>query len=130
MRSAAERGFTLLEVLVAMVVLAVAVVAVLQLLGGGLRLARASADHVGATLLASARLSELGPDPLEEQEVEGREGEYRWTRRVTLAPELLPVPHDAAGTDSVRLARVSVEVHWGTNRHVELVTLRAFLVKP
>ena len=120
-----QSGFTLMETLVALVVTAVAVVAALELFGGGLRLARASADHLGATLLASAKLSELTLDPLEEGTTEGTEGEYRWTRRVTADPTLLPQEVDPATPGPVRLARVSVDVRWGRNRHVELVTLRS-----
>jgi general secretion pathway protein I len=125
-----EEGFTLFEVLVAMIVLVVAVVAVLQLFGGGLRLARASADHVTATLLASAKLSEVLPGPLEEEELEGEEGAYHWSRRVVLTPDLRPVEPAEPKMDTVRLAQVTVEVRWGANRRVELVTLRAWGVKP
>lgn len=124
-----DGGFTLLEVLVALIVLSVAVVAALQLFGGGLRLARASADHLDATLVAAAKLSELTLEPLEEGITDGTEGDYRWTRRVTFTPELLPEEPDASKSNLVRLARVSVEVRWGTNRHVELVTLRAWGVR-
>lgn len=130
MRPRSHAGFTLLEVLVAMFVLAVAVVAVLQLLGGSLRLASVSAEHVAATLLATAKLSEVGAEALEEGETRGEEGEYRWTRRIASDQELLPVRPARSDADTVRLARVSVEVEWGKNRRVELVTLRAWGVKP
>ncbi len=119
-----------MEVLVALVVLASAVVAVLQLFGGGLRLAQASSDQLAATLLASAKLSELALDTPEEGASEGIEGEYRWTRRVALEPALLPLEPSATSTGRVRLARVSVEVRWGKNRRVELVTLRAWRANP
>ena len=75
----------------ALVVLATTVVAVLQLFGGGLRLARTAGDHADAALLASAKLAELEPGPLTEGAIEGVEGPYRWIRRVTLDPSLLPV---------------------------------------
>jgi general secretion pathway protein I len=125
-----ETGFTLLEVLVALLVLGVAVVAALGLVGGALRLARASADHVEATLLAQAKLAEAGVPPLEETQVDGTQGPYRWSRRVVLDPKLLPGPPEDPDKETVRLARVSVEVEWGVNRRVELVTLRAWGVKP
>jgi len=119
-----QSGFTLIEVLVALVVLSVAVVAVLQLFGGGLRLARASGDHLEATLLASTMLSELAWETLEEGTTEGSDGAFRWSRQVTVDPALLPEEPDPAQPDTVRLARVSVDVRWGRNRHVELVTIR------
>ncbi|MBI4011917.1 MAG: prepilin-type N-terminal cleavage/methylation domain-containing protein [Candidatus Rokubacteria bacterium] len=119
-----QGGFTLIEVLVALVILAVAVLAALQLFGGGLRLARASADHLEATLLASQKLAELGFQPLEEGTTDGTEGEYRWTLHVVPDASLSPEEPDPVRQPAVRLARVSVDVRWGKNRHVELVTLR------
>jgi general secretion pathway protein I len=123
-----DEGFTLLEVLVALVVLATAVVAVLQLFGGGLRLARAAGDHADAALLASSKLADLEPGPLTEGATEGTDGPYRWTRRVTLDPSLLPVEPDTPETMLIRLARVNVEVQWGQGRRFELVTLRAWRI--
>jgi hypothetical protein len=109
---------------VALFVLSVAVVAVLQLFGGGLRLVRASGDHLDATLLASGKLAELSGAPLEEGTTEGTEGDYRWSLRVAEDPSLLPEEPDPATPDAVRLARVTVDVRWGRNRHVELTTIR------
>jgi general secretion pathway protein I len=121
-----DTGFTLLEVLVALVVLATTFVAVLQLFGGGLRLVRAAGDHSDAALVASARLADLESGPLREGTTEGADGPYRWTRRITLEPGLLPVEIDTPETARIRLARVSVEVRWGQGRHFELVTLRVW----
>ena len=123
-----DEGFTLLEVLVALVVLSTTVVAALQLFGGGLRLARAAGDHANAALLASAKLADLQPGPLTEGTDQGTEGSYRWTRRVTLDPSLLPVEPDTPETITIRLARVSVEVRWGQGRRFELATLRAWRI--
>jgi general secretion pathway protein I len=123
-----DKGFTLIEVLVALVVLATTVVAVLQLFGGGLRLARAAGDHTEAALLASAKLADLEPGPLAEGSTEGTDGPYRWTRRVTLDPALLPVPPDTPEAMLIRLARVSVEVQWGQGRRFELATLRVWRI--
>jgi type II secretion system protein I len=118
------RGFTLIEVLVALLVLSIAVVAVLQLFGGGLRLARASSDHLEAILLAEARMTEIGGQTLEEGVSEGTEGVYRWARRVVVDPSLLPDDQEPEIGPRLRLARVTVEVRWGRNRQVELVTVR------
>lgn len=123
-----DEGFTLLEVLVALVVLATTVVAVLQLFGGGLRLARAAGDHANAALLASAKLADLEPGPLTEGSTEGTDGPFRWTRRVTLDPALLPVEPDTPEAMLIRLARVSVEVQWGQGRRFELATLRVWRI--
>ncbi len=116
-------GFTLIEVLVALLVMSIAVVAVLQLFGGGLRLARAAGDSLEATLLAESKLSELAGETLVEGTTEGTDGDYRWSRRVTVDRSLLPDDDRDAGSPA-RLARVAVEVRWGRNRRFELVTLR------
>jgi general secretion pathway protein I len=123
-----DQGFTLLEVLVALVVLATTVVAALQLFGGGLRLARTAGDHADAALLASAKLADLEPGPLTEGETVGADGPFRWTRRVTLQPALIPVEPENPGWVGLRLARVNVEVRWGQNRRFELATLRVWRV--
>jgi general secretion pathway protein I len=125
-RGRPEAGFTLLEVLVALVILSVTLVAALQLVGGSLRLARASADHVAATLLADGLLAETGPGPLPEGRRQGSDGPYRWVREVTAAEALRPFAPDEPGADAVRLARVRVTVSWGRDRRVELTTLRAW----
>ncbi|MGH7266728.1 MAG: type IV pilus modification PilV family protein [Candidatus Rokuibacteriota bacterium] len=124
-----QAGFTLLEVLVALVILTVTGVAVLQLFGGGLRLARASGEHLEATLLATAKLAELPAGSVEEEVTDGTEGPYRWTRQVTIDPALLPFDANAPQAERVRIARVSVDVRWGRNRHVELITLRTWGVR-
>jgi general secretion pathway protein I len=123
-----DQGFTLLEVLVALVVLGTTVVAILQLFGGGLRLARAAGDQVDAALLANAILADLEPGPLTEGATEGTDGPYRWTRRVTLEPGLLFVDPGSTEAVQIRLARVNVEVRWGQSRQFELVTLRAWRI--
>src|SRR5262249_52325808 len=63
---AGEAAFTLMEVLVALLLLGLVGVACLQLVGGGLRLVRNAGDHVDATLLADAKLAELMPSDLVE----------------------------------------------------------------
>ena len=127
-RTARDDGFTLLEVLVALVILSTTVVAALQLFGGGLRLARTAGDQSDAALLASAKLAEVDPGPLTEGTEEGNDGPYHWSRRVTLVPSLLPIEQDTPEAVSIRLARVKVEVRWGQSRRFELATLRTWRI--
>jgi general secretion pathway protein I len=125
-----EHGFTLIEVLVALVILGVTAVAILQLFGGGLRLVGASAGYLDATLLASAKLSEAAAEEIEEGVTEGDEGAYRWMRRVRLDPDLIPLEPTQPEAATLRIARISIEVRWGKNRRVELETLRTWSVRP
>lgn len=129
-RPSRSAGFTLLEVLVAMVILAVAVTAVMQLFGQGLRLARASGEHLTATLLASQKLAELTQAVIEPGTSQGTEGEYRWQATVRPAPDLEPVEPPEGTRPTAKLLQVGVRVEWGRGRVVELTTLRAVEVKP
>ncbi len=113
-------GFTLLEVLVAMVVLSVAVVTLIQLASQGLRLLKLSSDHQEAALLAD-RLVRAADDSIEGIAA-GQEGQFTWERRA----RLVAVPDELAPVSGPppRLLALSVAVHWGTGRTVEVVTLR------
>ena len=114
-----RRGFTLLEVLVALAILSVAVVSMIQLFGQGLRLLKVSGDYQQAVLLADQKAREV--ETVREGVEAGREGDFKWERRatVTTVPEELTV----FGPAPVRLYRVTVQVRWG-GRSVEVATLR------
>lgn len=114
-----ERGFTLLEVLVALVILALTVVTLLQLGAQGLRLVTRSGDYQDAALLAD-RLAR-GTAPAEGVEA-GVEGPLAWERRVSevATPEELAAPDGPAP----RLLAVTVTVRWGAERSLQLASLR------
>src|SRR5208283_2058795 len=63
MRHPRTRGFTLLEVLVATVIMAIAVTALLSGLSGAVRNASRLRDHDRVALLARLRMNELLVDP-------------------------------------------------------------------
>ena len=115
----APGGFTLLEVLVALAILSVAVVASIQGFAQGLRLLKLAGDHQDATLLADQKLREV-VTPAEGRE-QGAEGPYRWERTVKRveAPELTP----PGGLPVWQVWQIEVRVQWGS-RQVELATLR------
>ena len=122
----ADAGFTLLEVLVAVVILSVAVVTLVQLVSQTLRLLKLSSDYQEAVLLAD-RVTRAGEVSIEGVET-GQEGRFSWERRATL----VAVPDDLApvGSASPRLLALSVAVHWGTGRTLEVATLRLAPANP
>ena len=120
----ADAGFTLLEVLVAVVILSVAVVTLVQLASQGLRLLKLSSDYQEAVLLADrvARAPDASPDASIEGVETGHEGPFNWERRAIL----VAVPDDLApvGSAAPRLFALSVAVRWGNGRTLEVATLR------
>lgn len=75
-----ERGFTLLEVMVATAIMAVGIVGALELFSGSLRLAGDAERQSKATVLARSLVDEeLWRDVLEVSERSGTEGGFSWS---------------------------------------------------
>ena len=113
-------GFTLIEVLVALAILSLAVVACIQGFAQGLRLLKLAGDHQHAMLLADEKMREV-VDPKEGRE-SGTEGRLWWERTTQLleTPDLTP----AGGAERGRVYEIGVRVAWEEKRQVEIRTLR------
>ena len=128
-RARAQRGFSLLEVLVAFVILALVATALFRLFGGALGNAGIAEDASRAVLVAQSRLdaarTELRADSGTEDD-----GRIAWTTRVEpWEPPDTPAPlGTATQMIATQLYRVSVEVRYpgagGRERALELSTLR------
>ena len=120
------RGMTLIEVLVAFIVLSVTMAVIMQIFSGGMRNARLAESYSRAVLLAESRMAAVGLErPLALGEESGQVG-YDMQWRVSVSPA-----EEEATTNTqlmpVRLYRVRVTAAWGEDgrqRQVELVTLR------
>lgn len=117
-----RRGFTLLEILIAFAIMAVALGALMQAFSTGLESSSAARDYAVATMHARSKLEEVGITiPLEAGTATGRfQDGYRWrvdiARADAEAEAAEAVPLDAYG--------VEVSVAWGDRRSVSLETLR------
>ena len=128
-----QTGFSLLEVLVAFVILALVGTTLFRLFGASLNNASAADEYSRAAIYAESRLALAAVDyPLHEANDQGTsdDGRYAWSSRVE--------PYVAPGTtdDQARLAqllpmrlwRVSVTVAWpgegGNQRSISLSTVR------
>lgn len=115
-----SRGFTLLEVLVALTILGLAIVAIMQLSSQGLRLIHLSEDYQQAVLVAD-RVAR-STDAVQEGVDAGQAGRFQWERRLTLVP--VPEELTPGAGPQLRLYALSVAVRWGRNRALELASLR------
>ena len=90
-------GFTLIEVLTAMMVLSIALVTIFQLFSGGLRAARRAGEVGTATFLARRTMEELLLSPaMAPGEMEGDLAEgYSWYAETTEFPPGEPDPDPA-----------------------------------
>jgi general secretion pathway protein I len=130
-RPAREAGFTILEVLVAFVLLAVTLGALLQVFSTGLRDAQLADEYARAVLMAQSRLAGFtAAEAPQEGTVSGRDDPFAWTLTAAAYDERQEDPEAQAQGEynlRVRLLRVESKVSWraadGRDRNVRLVTL-------
>lgn len=124
-----SRGFSLLEVLVAFVILALALGVLMRIFSGGLGNIGAAEHYSRAVAIAESELASVGVEsPLAEGERTGEvEPGYTW-RTAVQHFEASTQPMEGAFLP-IDLYQVDVTVNWGsattTPRFVRFVTLRA-----
>lgn len=130
-----ERGFTLMEVLIATSVAAIGIVAALELFSGSTRLAGASTDQTRALVIARSVMDQvLWRIDIEDGTESGEVDEYHWTREiVTIEPSLGRSDTDELGerdeeSEDFELKGVAVIVSWtnagGVDKEVRLSSAR------
>lgn len=110
-----QEGFSLVEMLAALVILGLALGALYQAASGATRNARVSAEYAIATTLAESQLDAfLVTQPSEEERTQGQFGVYRWEGWVELIPE-----REESGIGWIRL-----RVSWPGEGQPRTVSLR------
>ncbi|MBI5749414.1 MAG: prepilin-type N-terminal cleavage/methylation domain-containing protein [Nitrospinae bacterium] len=142
-----EWGFTLLEVMVAIVILGLGLTVVFELFSGGLKSVEISNDYSNAVILANKKMSELS---LKEMLKAGKEeGDFPGEEKYKWEVEIIPYKVDektrffadaqndrregAHNDNPVKIYRLDVRVFWKTGlteKDVRLTSLRTFMEKP
>ena len=111
-----QSGFTLVEIVVAFVLLALVLSTGFEIFSSGLRRAGELEDRSRAIVVAQSRIATAGLDqPLQEGAVEGdsEDGRFHWVMAMAPSTEGLPPPDQpqpAPGT--FILYRIDVQVQW------------------
>jgi len=120
-----EAGFTLLETLTALTILAIALASLFQAQNMGLRTAAAATGYAKARVLAESLLAEtVAVWRGGRQSKTGHEGGFAWSVDVTRAPGAPSKAQTKWGLHQIR-----VTVAWSAGRSIELNTLKLGLVR-
>lgn len=131
-RRAGQRGYTLLEVIVAFALLAAALTLLLGSLSGAAKQVRWSADAGRAALYAQSLMDQVGVGQAltpGQRSGDFENGRYRWT--LGIAPwrdAQLPASNQPIDPNAMRLFEVQLAVEWGeggSGRRLLLRSLRS-----
>ena len=131
-----QRGYTLIEVIVAFAVLALALTLLLGTLSGATKQIRWADDAGRAAMHAESLLSQAGVgEVLATGRTEGtfENGRYRWTMNVEPwhDPTLVDVAQQPVDPGAPRLLALDLEVQWGAGEPRERLHLQSLrLVTP
>jgi general secretion pathway protein I len=125
-----ERGFSLLEVLVAFVILGLVLGTLMQIFSGGLRNVTRASESQRAVMLAQSKLAAVGIEmPLAEGQSNGDfDANFRWQVSIRPYQDSEMETMEQAGVPKallpVTLLEVEVRVLWGEFDQVRAVSLK------
>ncbi len=132
MRPAQSRGFTLLEIIVALAILGIGLVVVMELFSGGLRLGRVSVEYGRATEYARAKMEEISlAKDIREGEEEGEfDKDFRWRLGVKKV-DLLPGDKGTEFRPPLELFYIKLDVLWKSGLKERTTALESYkTIKP
>jgi len=129
-RLRSKRGFTLIEVLVAISILGIGLTVILQLFSGGLKSAKISEEYTKALWYGKSKMEEMiATKDFSEGEKEGTiDNYYSWKSEVKMANPTLGLKEEEAKFP-VDLYRIVVKITWTSGagqRTLEIESLRLF----
>lgn len=109
-----QRGFSLLEILVAFVVLALTLSMIMQIFSGGLRNVGRSDEYSRAVLVAEAKLAEISGSPLQLGTLSGIADNFKWSSNVAAYTDPAASSQNPFDPNlAVELYKIDVDVSWG-----------------
>lgn len=120
-----EKGFTLLEIIAALTILATGILALVYMFSGGLNQVSQAERYLNGVYLAQQKFSQLELDNFKSEALEGvfeNQDAYRWQLEI--------LPYDSALNDEdarISIQKISLRVFWedkGLEKEVQLVSLK------
>ena len=132
-RGGGERGFTLIEIVIAFAVLGLALTLLLGTLSGSAREVRDSADAGRAALHAQSLLDQVGVgEGLQPGSRDGdfEDGRYRWTLRIDPYVDPTQRKRDTIEPGAARLMLLVLHVEWGEGGPRQRLDLQSLRLAP
>lgn len=131
-RTSSARGFSLIEIIAAILLLAIAFTALMRVAGGSIGLTNNASDYTRAALWARSLLDTVDAEgPLRPGRTEGQfDRQYRW--RLTVAP-WRPAGADPQQPSPLQVVKLDLDVLWGqgrSERSAHFSTLRMTVPQP
>jgi general secretion pathway protein I len=122
-----QRGFTLIEIVVALAILGVGLIVIIELFAGGLRLGRTSEEFSKAVSLARMKLEEVSLNPVLQEGSESGEfdKDFRWQVAVKKM-DILPVERPPEFQPLVEYYRVQVDVLWKSGSRERITGIETY----
>ncbi len=130
--SVADRGFTLVEVLVAFLIAAAAIAALVHVTTGAVMSSRVAGQYDEAVTRAQSHLAALSASPLIDSDRQGEEGDgFRWHVRVAAAAAVSTASRFRAMPDgAVTLYRITITISWQQGSRSRAVRLDSARLGP
>ena len=128
-----QLGFSLVEMLVAMVILSLSLGVLYQAAAGAIRNARVSGEYAEAVILAESKLAEYGYVTVENFSVQDRLGSFLWSVQSWPVPPLENSDDEESVDEAYPLQFLRAEVSWGEGarvRELDLLTIVPLMESP